>query len=288
MNTKQLLICGAAVAAVGAYAWLGFDRGSSETTIQTKGRALNYRASKSVGERRVEKAIKVKNNPAAKSVAKDNYDGWGADPFSEKPSFDFDEELDAQMNDELKSILADLNTAFSQFDPNRKTVYTAAQRLLAAIAAGRYDVPRFAKLKAIDALKWLGTTGVPEMIGMLTDADGVVVQEAKDALMEQLVDFDTNEAQLLAIVEQLVKVPLSDANYESILFAISSFSNANKVRASLAICDTGTEGALAALQKNVDFVFDEAEAESIQTREDIVQYGKDHPDTQTDFDLEKK
>ena len=209
---------------------------------------------------------------------------WGEDPFAEKPAFDFDEE--AGLSDELKQMIADLSSAYRTFNPNRKDVYAAASKLVAAINAGKGDsVPRFVKLEAVEALKWLGVDGVPEMVGMAGDADEVVVKSATDALMEQLIDFDATEADQLAILKQLVRMDLTVDQYESIVFTLSSFRNAAKVTGALAIYDHGTEGALAALRNNTEFVFDEAAAESISTRADIVQYGKDHPDSNTDFEI---
>lgn len=249
-------------------------------------KTLRFRRQTAKGGER--QAVKVNSaRVAERSSAKpDAFDGWGDDPFSETPSFDFDEEKDAKMSEQLKGLLAELDRACGSFATDRKAIYGAVSRLLAMAERGE-SVPQFAKLRAIEALKQIGSIGIPEMLGMMADSDEVVVKNATSSLMEQLIDFDVTEAQQLEIIRRLVTVEMSPENYESIAFTISSFKNVNKVKAALAICDTGTDGALAALSNNADFIFDEAEAESIQTRADIVQYGKDHPDTGTDFDIEQ-
>ena len=283
---KILLVAGALL--VGASGWLCSLFRADDDEGRRSAAALHYRRHAERGGRDVSRSERPVGGGAAMASARPAAnDGWGADPFSETPAFDFDEEKDARMTQELKDILTDLNRALGAFDPDREAVYAAARRLLAAIYAGGGDVPQFAKIRAIEALKWLGSSAAAEMVGFLSDGDDVVVKNATDALMEQLIDFNATEAEQLAIIQQLVKVQLSNENYESIIFTVSSFRNSNKVKAALAICDTGTDGALAALENNVDFLFDEAEAESIQTRADIVQYGKDHPDTGTDFDIEQ-
>lgn len=274
-----LLLC-----AAGWFCLRSGNRDAADADLSKKTLRFRRQTAKD-GERQ---AVKVNSaRVAEKSAAKpDAFAGWGDDPFAENPSFDFDEEKDAQMSEQLKGLLAELDRACGSFATDRKAIYGAVSRLLAMAERGE-SVPQFAKLRAIEALKQIGSIGIPEMLGMMADADDIVVKNATSSLMEQLIDFDVTEAQQLEIIRRLVTVEMSPENYESIAFTISSFKNVNKVKAALAICDTGTDGALAALSNNADFIFDEAEAESIQTRADIVQYGKDHPDSGTDFDIEQ-
>lgn len=285
-QTKILLSAGALLLVAAGALWL-VSGSRGDAGPESAGKPLRYSArERKSGADRDGKSTAVRV-PVRTAVKTSSFDGWGDDPFSESPAFDFDEEKDAQISDELKGILGDLNRAISSFNPDRKAVYAAVQRLLATIYAGKGDtIPRFAKIQAIDALKVIGAGGIAEMVGFLGDSDEVVEKSAADALMEQLIDFDVTEAQQLAIIQQLVKVNLSPENYESIAFTISSFKNANKVKAALAIYDSGTDGAMAALANNVDFIFDEAEAESIRTRDDIVKYGKEHPTDDADFEIE--
>ena len=151
---------------------------------------------------------------------------------------------------------------------------------------GSGNVPAFVKERALDALKWVGADAMPETVVMVADADPQITTIAKEVLMEQMMDFDAREADIVAAIKQLVQVDMEPGQYESMMFTVSSFKNSNKVDVALTVYDKGTDQAFEALSKNVDFIFDQSESESIQTKEDIIQYGKDHPDGKDDLDFD--
>lgn len=124
-----------------------------------------------------------------------------------------------------------------------------------------------------------------ETIPFIADADPQIASVAKEVLMEQLMDFDTSEADAVAAIKQLVQVNLEASDYESIMSSVGMFKTANKVDVALTVVDSGTDGALNALNQNLDFIFDEAAYESIKTREDIVRYGQEHGKDDFDFDF---
>ena len=200
--------------------------------------------------------------------------------FKAPVDFSFDEEKEARLSEELKSIIRDISSSMSGFDPDRKRAYQALQRLLAKINSGE-DVPGFVKLQALNAIEWLGTDAMSEAVGFLADADAQVAKKAGETLIDMLMDFDATEADLVTAILQLVKMDsLTPEQCETIMFTTSSFQkNSNKVKVALEVYDHGTDNAMSALSDNVDFIFDEAAAESIQKREDIVKYGKEHPDS---------
>lgn len=239
--------------------------------------------------RRVEKAIptkkEVKISPAkhvAKGVSKGGF--FEDELFNGEVDFSFDEEKEAKLSEELKSVIRDLNKAMAGFQPDRKLAYQSLQRLLAIIGRDGANVPAFVKLEALKAISMLGCDAMAEAVAFLGDSEPQVVKAAQKTLMEQLMDFDATEADQVAVIRQLVKLDsLSPEECESIMFAVSSFhKTSNKVAVGLEIYDHGTENAFAALSKNVDFIYEEAQAESIQSRSDIVKYGKDHPDGKDD------
>ena len=202
------------------------------------------------------------------------------DLFKAPVDFSFDEEKEARLSDELKAIIRDISSSMAGFDPDRKRAYLALQRLLAKINGGE-DVPSFVKLEALKAIEWLGADAMSEAVGFLADPDAQVAKKASETLIDMLMDFDATEADLVAAIMQLVKMDtLTPEQCETIMFTTSSFQkNSNKVKVALEVYDHGTDNAMNALSDNVDFIFDEAAAESIQKREDIVKYGKDHPDS---------
>ena len=246
------------------------------------------------------RAVKVKGAKTAKKSAhkvetrnrvaeKGKVDNWGGkDPFGAEIDFSFDDEKDAQLSSDVKAIIKELNASVAGFEPDRKRAYAALQKLLAKInASGGGAIPAFVKERALKAIQWVGAGALPEAIGFMADADPQIAKEATKTAMELLMDFDATEADLVVAIKQLVKLEsLTPEQCETIMFTTSSFKNSNKVAVALEVYDAGTDKAMAALSKNVDFIFEEAEAESIRTRADIVKYGKDHPDGEgSDFSI---
>ena len=259
-----------------------------------KGRSLSIKEQRRQTAKKRE-STKIKTGAGKRVEAKGrksepmkDTDDWFEEAFSTKIDFSFEEENDPRVTKEIRSIFKDLNDALAGFEPDRKKAYAAYSRLLSKIYAnGGSDVPYFVKDRAISLLSVLGSDAASEALGFLSDTDEKVVSQATDALMEQLMDFDAKQSDMLAVIKELAKLNLSAAQCESIMFTIGSFSNSAKVEAALALYDSGNTVAQNVVINNADFVFEEAEAESIKGREDIVQYGKDHPDgTGMDFGFE--
>lgn len=268
-----------------------------ESPKEKKGKEVLRSKSIRVAKANKPRAIKVKNQ----SRVKEKDDDFFKNPFKIEVDQGWDDEK--EMTPEIKALLAELNEAIGfdrqGFDSlgngkdratsaSRAKLLKAVQHMLALMARnGSSSVPSSIKHQALGALGWNGgTDGIVESLGFLTDEDPTVSEAASSLLMDQLMDFDTTEADMMTIIGQLAKMDLSSGELESILFAVSSFKTSNKVSATLALYDGGNANVKDLIIKNADFVFEEAEAESIQRREDIVQYGKDHPDgSGMDFDV---
>ena len=275
---------------------------------------------KSLVSREIKRAKSVKSEIHEQRVATAEKGGRHASPRveewnpfgAEKPSFEFDDELEAELSEDVKAIIAELNDAFRRPDTDKQAVCRAVQKLIdymygspasaggargvkgshggSMIASlsggGSGNVPAFVKERALDALKWVGADAMPETVALVADADPQITAIAKEVLMEQMMDFDAREADIVAAIKQLVQVDMEPGQYESMMFTVSSFKNSNKVDVALTVYDKGTDQAFEALSKNVDFIFDQSESESIQSKEDIIQYGKDHPDGKDDLDFD--
>ena len=221
--------------------------------------------------------------------------GWkeGEDPFATMPSFDFDDEDLSLLTDDLRSVLKEMSVSFTSKRKDKERVLAAVQKLLAMIYAnggnGGRDIPKFVKEAAIGALNWLGADGASELVGMMGDSDPEIVAEARSTLMDQLMDFDARESDQVALIKQMLKLETLDAgDYDAIMFTVSMFKNSNKVDVSLAVMDSGKQLAIDVFKENADFIFDAAASDAIQTRADIVQYGKDHPDSENDFGFDQE
>lgn len=305
-----LTLLGIAAVAV----WFLMPEGGASKARQQKAGTLVSREVKRARSSRPNRGeLRVVTAEKGGRYASPKVEEWN--PFgAEKPSFDFDDELEAQLSEDVKGIIAELNDAFRRPDTDKQAVCRAVQKLIdymygspASVGGGRGakgsrsrggsmiaslsgggsgNVPAFVKERALDALKWVGADAMPETVVMVADADPQITTIAKEVLMEQMMDFDAREADIVAAIKQLVQVDMEPGQYESMMFTVSSFKNSNKVDVALTVYDKGTDQAFEALSKNVDFIFDQSESESIQTKEDIIQYGKDHPDGKDDLDFD--
>ena len=267
---------------------MGGEGKAGEKSAQKALRVVKVKGGKSA--KKVERKVATRGRVAERGGVKKGVDSWGGkDPFATDIDFSFDDEKAAQLSDDLKSLIKELNASVAGFEPDRKRAYAALQKLLAKINAvgGGSSVPSFVKERALKAIQWVGSPALPEAIGFMADADPQVAKMATETAMDLLMDFDAKEADLVEAIKVLVKLEsLTPEQCETIMFTTSSFKNSNKVAVALEVYDAGTDKAMAALSKNVDFIFEEAEAESIRTRADIVRYGKDHPDGEgTDFSI---
>ena len=233
-------------------------------------------------------AVRVASGSAAVRKPDGRTDFMGEDVFNEVPDFSFDEEKDANLSAAVKSVIMDLRKAMAGFEPDKKRVFAALQRLQAMIASGT-DVPKFVKLEALNAARQAGIDAMAEAVGFLADVDPAVRQAAKEVITgDMMMDGNASEADQMAAIMQMVKLQnLTPAECEDLMFTVSTFKNSNKVKVGCEILDNGGKAIRDSFAQNTDFIYEEADAESIKTKADIIKYGKDHPDgTGFDFDME--
>ena len=288
MKKRCLLILGlAAIVGMGSYLLMPSFNRDKNAEKREKGKVLrSFRVSgKPTGGKTAMKIPVARRAPKAEPKG-----GYFEDElFKVEVEFSFDEEKEANLSEELKTVIRDISKAMAGFEPDRKQVYRSLQKLLAMVASGKPEVPSFVKLEALKTIEWLGADALPEALGFLADPDPQVAQKAQNTIMEMMMDFDATEADQVAAIRQLIRLDsLTPEQCESIMFTVSSFrKTSNKVAVGLEVYDHGSANAMAALSNNADFIYEEAAAESIQTRSDIVKYGQDHPDGRDD-DLDIK
>lgn len=207
-------------------------------------------------------------------------------PFeSEKGKFDMDldftleGEVAVEMSKAVLDLIADMRSAQGKFD--RKGVLAAVRKLLAMIAKGE-PVTAYAKIQAIDALKFAGGgvfESLPELVQLTADPEPEVSEASLAAIQELLWDFDTTPQQIADAIAQLVKLTTDGMILNPFIFEMNGMPNSLKVSTSLTILDSGNKTAIDALGDNIPFLFDD-ETGKIQTRADIIQYGKDNPDSE--------
>ena len=253
-----------------------FEDGTGENGKATK--VLKSKAKKkSVAAKR--SAIRIASGQSAVRKPDGKTDFMGEDVFNEVSDFSFDEEKDANLSESVKSVIMDLRKAMAGFEPDKKRVFAALQRLQAMIASGT-DVPKFVKLEALNAARQTGIDAMAEAVGFLADVDPAVRQAAKETITgDMMMDFNASEADQMAAIMQMVKLQdLTPAECEDLMFTVSMLKNSSKVKIGCEILDNAGQTMRNSFAQNADFIYEEAEAESIKTKADIIKYGKDHPD----------
>ena len=215
-------------------------------------------------------------------------------PFDdEKGNFDMDidftleGEVAVEMSKAVRDILAEMRRAQVNFD--HRGVMAAVRKLLAKISGGA-KVSSYAKCQIVEALKSAGGGGdgeggggggilevLPELAQLAADENQEVAEVSLEAIQELLWDFDTTPQQISEAIGLLVKMTNDGQILNPFIFEMNGMPNSIKVETALVILDSGNQTAIDALGDNMAFVFDDF-AGKIQTREDIIQYGKENPD----------
>lgn len=284
MKLWQIFLLAFAVGGIGFCGWWLYS-GSEGTTAASEANVLRSR--RVIRENKSAKKSKARLSNARRNRAdvaiKNTVDNdW--DPFAEDKSgfnMDFDLGLDegaiVEMSTAVRSILDRISRAQAKFD--KKGVLTSVRQLLAMMARGE-TVSAQAKVQAIGALQFVGggiADTLPELVQFAADENPEVARVSLEALQEMLWDFDTTPQQIADAIGQLVKLTNDPNIINPFVFEMTDMPAQLKVATSLTILDSRNDAAIAVLDDNKAFVFDDFDGK-VQTRQDIIQYGRDHKD----------
>lgn len=285
MKIWQIVLLAVLVGGGGSCGWW-LSSGSAGKTSVSDGEVLRSR--KLIGQAKAAKGKTETRISAAearrRAVAEKNAELSKWNPFeNDKSGFDMDFDLEletetiVEMSKTVRSVLDKIGRAQAKFD--KKGVLTSVRQLLAMMARGE-PVSAQAKIQAIGALQFAGGgigETLPELVQFAADESPEVAKVSLEALQEMLWDFDTTPQQISDAICQLVNLT-NDANIiNPFIFEMTDMPAQLKVSTSLAILDSNNDAAIAALDDNKSFVFDDFDGK-VQTREDIVQYGEEHKD----------
>lgn len=274
-KTFILSVAGAlGLALCGWWLWPSSDdrpKKADGKVLRVKGARKVTDAAKRGSEVRIGKG--GKNRPKAFKPAESSKD-FDINAVSDMSSgfLDDEDELLAETSSVVKQIYREMLGSLSKF--NRKETRLAVQRLLAAIAKGE-QVPRFMKIKAIEALKMCGDgcSSLAELLGLAADVDPVVASASLDALQEVLWDFEAQPQQLASAITMAIGMTTDRSIIESFVFEMNDLPVALKVSTALSIIDSGNVTAVELLEENRSFIFDDFNG-NINSREDIIRYGE--------------
>lgn len=284
MKTWQIVLLSVALVAVGSCGWWlsSGSEGKAREKAPESLRSRKIRSAKKadgkksthvlVGGRGREKALAKQDEASKWNPFEDDKGGFDLD-------FDFDFALDEQeivkMSKAVREALSGIARAQAKFD--KKGVLSSVRKLLAMMAAGE-PVSAQAKLQAIEAMRFAGggiSETLPEFAQFAADENPEVAKASLSALQEMLWDFDTTSQQIADAIGQLVKLTNDPNILNPFIFEMTDMPAQLKVSTSLTILDSKNDAAIAALDDNKSFVFDDFDGK-VKTRQDIVQYGKDH------------
>ena len=285
MKLWKLIVLTIALVALGVGGWM-MSPSKDEKPSDKPGKVLRSRVireAKVATSRKTARRIDVASRrEAGKKKSGPKVDEkWN--PFEEDKNFDMDidfaleGEVAVEMSKAVRDLIADMRRAQDRFD--RKAVLAAVRKLLAKMSRGE-PVSSYAKCQAVEALKFAGggvLESLPELAQLAADESSEVSEASLAALQELLWDFDTTPQQISDAIAQLVKITTDGQVLNPFIFEMNGMPNSLKVATSLTILDSGNQTAIDALGDNMAFVFDDFDGK-IQTREDIIQYGKDNPD----------
>lgn len=285
MNVWKISALAVGAVLAGFVGWRVFSPPPADEKPEPR-KVLRSRVIREAPIKKTKKAQRIVNRnrtrppaPAASNVKVDK--SW--DPFSNDNDFSMDAdfllegEVCTEMSKAVRELLDRLGRVQAKFD--KKGTLNTVRQLLAMMARGE-AVSSYAKIQAIEALKFAGggiLESLPEFVQLAADADPEVSQASLAAIQEMLWDFDTTPRQIADAIAQLVKLTDDPMVLQPFIFEMVDMPSSLKVETSLVILDSGNNAAVEALGDNMAFVYDDFTG-AIKTRQDIVQYGKDHPD----------
>lgn len=286
MKLWQIVFLVFAVGAIGSCGWWlfsGSERKSDASEAKVLRSRRTIREAKGAKGKSVSRVFDAdrRRSAVAKKDESSKWNPFEGDKGGFDMDFDFDLELEketiVEMSKAVRNVLDKIAKAQSKFD--KKGVLASVRQLLSMMAQGE-SVSSLAKIQAISALKFVGGgigETLPELVQFAADENPEVARVSLEALQEMLWDFDTTPQQIADAIGQLVKLTNNAEIINPFIFEMTDMPAQLKVSTSLVILDSRNDAAIAVLDDNKSFVFDDFDGK-VQTRQDIIQYGKDHKD----------
>lgn len=207
-----------------------------------------------------------------------------AQQISEKPSMlELDDDEEAKLNEFSKRLLAELQEALDAEDFNK--VKKLVEKLLETPPDPKFGAEGVASLlrrKAVEAMGWFGARGLPELVGLLADADNEISEAAFDQFTLALEDISLSDYDRADIVAMAARI-LSDVdNLEALFMEINNMRHSVGVKLLTDIWMNGTESAKGLLKEQIEFFTGE---DNIASIEDLNKWLEENPDGPDDEDL---
>lgn len=202
----------------------------------------------------------------------------------EKPKIlDLEDDEEAKLNDFSRKILQDLQEALDSENFSRVSKLVAKMLEIPPDPKfGKDGVATLLRRKAVEALGWFGAKAMPELVGMLGDADPEIVQATFDQFSLALEDYTLSDYERADIVVMAAKVLTNSDDLEMLLMEINNMRHSVGAGALVEICLEGTEAARRQMPDAIEFFTGE---DNLTTVEDIEEWLERNPDGEDDDDL---
>ena len=259
------------VAAVGLYFQLGSDGGADKSGDEADLRSRMIREARMAGKKHAEARRAVRRDAKVKVER-------------EKPRvLELEDDEEAKLNDFSRKILEDLQAALDSENFSRVSKLVAKMLEIPPDPKfGKEGVAALLRRKAVDALGWFGAKAMPELVGMLGDADPEIVQATFDQFSLALEDISLSDYERADIVVMASKVLKNTDDLEMLFMEINNMRHSVGAGALVEICQDGTPEAQSLMPETIEFFTGE---DNIQTVEDVENWLAENPDGEDDDDL---
>ena len=201
---------------------------------------------------------------------------------ADKPDMGLTLDEEANLSDEMKQILAELQDALDDNDAQK--VSKLAERILVTQRKkGQDAVPPYVREKAVEAIGFFLPGSLADLVGFMADSDPDVLQDVMDKFSEAIDDPDLGDRELSSILTSVAKVLNNEDAVEALFFAIES-----DMRHSVAVqtyLDVWENGSKEVQAKVLESISDFTGEDDITTPEQLKKWLEENPDDEDDEDF---
>ena len=201
---------------------------------------------------------------------------------ADKPDMGLTLDEEANLSDEMKQILAELQDALDDNDAQK--VSKLAERILVTQRKkGQDAVPPYVREKAVEAIGFFLPGSLADLVGFMADSDPDVLQDVMDKFSEAIDDPDLGDRELSSILTSVAKVLNNEDAVEALFFAIES-----DMRHSVAVqtyLDVWENRSKEVQAKVLESISDFTGEDDITTPEQLKKWLEENPDDEDDEDF---
>ena len=229
-----------------------------------------------------QKKGKAKNKTLARNAQRIRVQKINQSLGADKPDMGLTMDEEANLSDEMKQILSELQDALDDNDAQK--VSKLAERILVTQRKkGQDAVPPYVREKAVEAIGFFLPGSLADLVGFMADSDPDVLQDVMDKFSEAIDDPDLGDRELSSILTSVSKVLNNEDAVEALFFAIESdMRHSVAVQTYLNVWENGSKEVQA---KVLESISDFTGEDDISTPEQLKKWLEENPDDEDDEDF---